>query len=357
MHLITGLGTGGAERMLTHLVTGSKNPDIRHVVVSMMGKDVFGKEIEQAGVELFTLNMSNKLSALKGLWHLHKIIKKIKPGTLQTWLYHADLMGSIYKKLFGFPGKLLWNIRCSNMDDARYNWLTKILTILSAIPNQVLVNSKSGLNHHKVLGYKPQNWAVLPNGINVERFAPNANARKKLEEDYQLNATDFIVGVVARNDPMKAYGSFLEAFATLHHKNPTLKAILVGEGTKKLPKQAGVTALGQRGDIESILSGFDVLCMPSSHGEGFPNVVVEAMACGTPCVVTDVGDALDIIGDTGIGIAPEFTSDIVYGLEKAASLNKKTLDKMGRDARRRIVENWALPKIIDSYNQIYLNRN
>ena len=353
LHLITGLGTGGAERMLTRIVTNSHDPDIRHIVVSMTNVGGFGAEIEAAGVVLYQLDMKGALSTPSALIKLFKISKIEHVDIVQTWLYHADLVGTLFSKLCFFKGKLLWNLRCSDMDRKRYKRYTRILAMLSGIPEMILANSNAGHCYHQKLGYKPKQWRVLPNGIDVEQFKPDLGGRQRLQALLGTQDSDILVGVVARTDPMKAHGLFLKAYARAKVENPNIKVVLLGRGTEKYSGIPGVHVLGERSDVSQIIAGFDALYMPS-YSEGFPNVVGEAMACGIPCVVTDVGDAGMIVDGTGFVVRPDDLDAMTEGLDKICALSPAKRQKLGKAARKRVVDNWSLPKIIDDYNKLYM---
>lgn len=362
VHLITGLESGGAESVLAALVAGTNNDKIHNVVISMTDKGFIGEQIEAAGVELVCLNMKSVGSGLGGLWRLIGQLKRLAPDVLLTWLYHADLMGLIAGKIARVP-KIIWNIRCSNMDDARYSLLTRTLAFLSPLVDMVIANSNAGFQAHKGRGYHPPGWKILRNGIDTNRFKPDNNSRDTFKNMLGIDQQASVVGLVARFDPMKDHATFFKAAASLGKTNPHVHFVLIGEGVDN--KNADITglisgsglegrvsALGPRKDMESIYPAFDALVLSSAYGEGFPNVLAEGMAAGVIAVATNVGDVGDIIDDTGIVVPPKNPALMTDGLNKVLAMSKAEREEKSIQARKRIVDNFSLKKMTDEYENI-----
>lgn len=350
LHLISGLGTGGAERMLTRLVCRLDAPDIAQGVISMTGPGTFGPAIAAAGVPLHDLGMARGGRDPRALGRLVGLLRRERPDVLMTWLYHADLLGTVATLVPGTARRLAWNLRCSDMDGARYGRLTRALALLSRRPALVVSNSEAGRRFHAGLGYRPKAWQVLPNGIDTDVFHPATEARAHLRAAAGLPADAVVLGVVARVDAMKGHGVFLDAFAALRARRPDVHAVLIGKDTESLPPTPGVIALGERADVPGLLPGLDALVSPSLFGEGFSNVIGEAMACGVPVVATDVGDAALIVGDTG-RIAPPGDAGALAGAMDAVLADD--LAALGAAARRRIEDTWTLPLVLDAYAALF----
>ncbi|MDA8232969.1 MAG: glycosyltransferase [Magnetospirillum sp.] len=366
-HLITGLGSGGAERMLTRVAGMSDRNRFRHVVVSLTDEGFFGPVLRTAGIAVHSLGLRRGLPNPATLFRLVALLRREKPDVLMTWLYHADFLGTLAAPLAGVPS-LVWNLRCSDMDLRRYSrqsaLVVKALARLSRVPDVVLANSRAGIAAHRALGYTPRRWEMIPNGLDLAEFTPDPDARSGFRQQLGLAPDDVVVGMVGRFDPMKDHATFLGALAAASRCRPRVRGLLVGRGTE--PGEAALDALvgesglgdrlmrlGERRDIPKILPAFDVLVSASAFGEGFPNVVAEAMACGVPAVVTDVGDSREVVGDAGFVVPPRSPERLAGALDRVLALPRDSLRALGETARNRAVERFSLAQVVDRYEALF----
>ncbi|MCZ8146395.1 MAG: glycosyltransferase, partial [Roseomonas sp.] len=318
LHVITDLGMGGAERMLAKLARHLPALGVEMEVVSLGGHGVLGAEIAETGVPVRTLGMRRPGGAMGGVPRLAAHIRRYDPEVVQTWLYHADLVGLLANRLEGGRRRLVWNLRCSDLDPASGKLTTRVirrmLAQLSPLPDLVMANSARGLAVHRAQGYRPRASLLLPNGFDLDEFAPDVGARAKLRAELGLAPEQEVVGMLARLDPMKDHETFLRAAAIARACRPSLVFLLAGEGcgpdgplaarAAALGLAAAIRLLGRRADVPAVLNALDVATLSSAHGEGFANVLGEAMACGIPFVATDVGDSAEILGGTGRLVPP-----------------------------------------------------
>lgn len=362
LHVITGLEAGGAEAMLERVATGLTSVGIESAVASLTGPGLVGPRLVGAGVPVFDLGLRRGQISLGAVGQLRRLIAEVKPQILQTWLYHADLLGLLARG-FGARPRLVWNLRCSDMDLARYSrltaWVLRLLALASPVPDLVLSNSTAGQRHHQKLGYRPRRWALIPNGFDLERFQPDDAARSRLRSELGLDDRASLVGMVARVDPMKDHGAFMAAAAELALDHPRTHFLLVGRGTEALAAAAPralagrLHGLGQRAFIERIYPALDVHVLSSAFGEGFPNVIGEAMACGVPCVATDVGDAASLIGDTGAVARPRDSRSLAAAIGRLLALPGDNRRQLGMAARSRIADHFSLADILGRYAGLY----
>jgi glycosyltransferase involved in cell wall biosynthesis len=361
---------GGAEAMLCKLVTRSAaTPGYEHYVVSLSGKGAFGDDLSRSGVPLFCLNMKDKRPGLGKLAALYLILRRIRPHILQTWLYHADLMGLLIGRLLPEAPKVIWNIRCSDMALEHYAFTTRLvfrlLVLLSRFPYAVVANSIAGKDYHIRSGYRSDRWAAIPNGFDIERFKPDPHARANFRYSKCISETDSVIGMVARYDPMKGLPILIHAALKLFQTFPDVFLVLAGEGLdhqndglrkviadKNLAKR--VIPIGRRDDIQKIFPAFDISTL-ASIGEGFPNVLCESMACGVPCVSTDVGDASHIIADTGLVVPPGDADALARAWASMLSLPSERRRELGLRARKRIEDHYSLPTIVHKYEDFYMD--
>lgn len=366
IHLITGLRIGGAERMLEKLVTGMAPAAADSIVVSLTGEGPIGARLRDHGITVHALDIDGALGLPAGLLRLRRILRQQRPHIIQTWLYHADLVGLLATVLFRSNARLLWNLRCSDMDLAEYRLPTRLirrlLAWLSAQPDLIVSNSRAGQIYHEKIGYHPRRWTIIPNGFDLDLFQADAEAAPQLRRSLGLPPTARLAGMIARFDPMKDHATFLAMAERLLDDRPDLHFLLVGRGcTSATPVLAAgadrlrghLHLLGERSDIPAILAGLDLVVLSSAYGEGFPNVLGEALATGTPCAATDVGDVAAIVGDCGLVVPPRAPDALAAAAGRLLDLPEPERAALRAKTRHRAETHFALPAIISRYETLY----
>jgi glycosyltransferase involved in cell wall biosynthesis len=364
-HLITDLDVGGAERVLSRLVAGS-NPDrVRHNVICMMRPGRVAAELEAAGCSVRTLGMKRGGASAGALVRLAWMLRRERTPILQTWLYHADLLGSLAGRLAGVRS-IVWNVRCSDMDLSCYppstGQVLRALRHLSRWPVAVIANSDVGRVAHEFLGLRPRRWEVIPNGFEIA--TPPATARAQLRQELALAPDTPMLGMLARFDPMKDHATFLHAASQLALRRPDVAFVLAGRGVtpdnaelQRLIAEGGlggrVHMLGERADNIAILAALDVATLSSAFGEGCPNVIGEAMSCGVPCVATSVGDTARLIADTGLCVPPRDAEGLAGAWEDLLIRPAGQREALGARARERIRRYYGLDAMVARYLNLY----
>lgn len=363
IHIITGLNNGGAEGVLFRLVTNSRK--YSHIVISLMDEGVYGERLRSEGIPVYSLGMRKSLTAVLVLPKLYKLIKKLKPDCVQTWMYHGDLIGGVAAKLARVQ-IINWNIRHSNLNKDHTSRSTLILAKLCAclskrLPDRIIVCAKKAYHAHSELGYCTQKMVVIPNGYDLREFFPgHANTNRPQSGDIA-----FKLGMVGRFNPDKDHANLISAFESTD--NNELELDLVGpcvdedndELVLLIPRGARsrISLLGATDNVPDFLRSIDAHVL-SSSSEGFPNVVAEAMACGTPCVVTDVGDAAEIVGDTGWVVPPKNPEALAKAINEAYQEKLNSPDKWEQrreGAVKRILDNYSLEKMVKAYECLWAN--
>ncbi len=363
VHVISDLDTGGAEVMLAKLMDGMDRRRFANTVVSLTDRGELGTAIESGGTAVHSLGMRRGRPDLSGLPKLIRILKAVRPHLVQSWLYHADFLSTLAVPFAGSP-PLVWNVRCSDMDFTHYprqtKWIVRALAVTSRWATAVVSNSEAGVRLHQRRGYRPRRWTVIPNGFDLVKFCPDSSARARLREELALPGDSLLIGLVARVDPMKDHRTFLTAASRVAAANRGMHFVLAGKGTDTLGAMVagyGLTGrvhlLGARRDVERLLPGLDVCCLSSSFGEGFPNVLGEAMACGVPCVATDVGDIRSIVGETGVIVPPRDPAALAEAILDLVHRGPSARRALGQTARARIEKHYALPRVIEQYQALY----
>lgn len=356
-HLITSLGVGGAERQLKALVSDREKSSLSHIIISLKDEGAIGKELAcQPGVYLYCLNLDK---SIEGFWQLFKILRREKPDVLQTWLYHADFLGLLVGKLARVP-RIVWNIRCSNMDLSRYSRQTalilRILKFLSKFPDAIVTNSKAGQRFHTRYGFKPKKWVRISNGIDTDYFKPDLQMGQKFRQSLGIPKDAFVVGMLGRVDPMKDFATFLKAMDILSSTHKNLYCIVAGKGTDKenwpiVPPR--LKRLGVWKNVPEFLNSLDVLVLSSAFGEGFPNVVAEGMACEIPVIVTDVGDARVLVQNSSQIIPPKDLKKLVLALKGILALSSQKRKHLGAEGRARVIFSYSLSRMRQRYLSLY----
>ena len=370
LHVITDLSSGGAQRMLTHVVSAAPAAGApRHHVVSLTDDGVYGAVLRRTGVPVTCLTLRGLAGMPRALLALTRIIRRERPDIVQTWLYHADFLGLVATCFVRPRPPVVWNVRCSDMDLHAYAWTTRVLVRLlahlSRRPAAVMVNSIAGQRWHDRLGYRPRRWLVCPNGFPTDRLRPDAAVRARRRADLGLPEATVVFVCAARVDPMKDHGNLLAAFDRVRKRLPCARLMLLGQGTKADTGSleplaadpdlaAGVLRFGETTDgYAEILQAADVFVLPSAFGEGFPNVLGEAMCLELPCVATDVGDAAAIVGETGRIVPPRAPDALAWAMIELAELGGSDRRTLGRAARERILATYDLDSVRQRYARLY----
>jgi len=367
LHIITNLGQGGAEAVLYRLIEAT-HQKINHRVVSLQGAGVYGPRLRRIGVNVETLDMPRNKLKFSGLWRLRKIIRDCSPDIVHTRLYHADLVGGIIALLSGAP-PVIWTIHSSYLGTLHKSWKTRFVRRICAIlshwiPSVIVADAENTKSVNVSLGYSPKNFIVINNGIDLSSFYSDQQVRQSLRHELQIQENVVLLGFVARWDPLKDHSNLLQALFILKANNPNFACMLVGSEMTaqnaalmqliyKNELDDHVILLGPHSDILAIMNALDLHIL-SSFSESMPLVIIEAMACGTPCVVTDVGDAALVVGNTGWVVPPKDPKALAAGIESAIeALNKNGKDELGQRCRRIIEEKYSLDIMVESYVKLW----
>ncbi len=371
VHIITSLGDGGAENTL-YKICKYDNKNI-HSVISLKGPGKYFSLLNKLGIKVYCLNL--KFYSIYKFFSLLNLLQYLKPDIVQTWLVHADLIGGIAARLLGIK-KIIWNVRYSNFKIGKAKFLTiffvKLLSVLSfLIPKLIIIVSKKAKKIYAIKGYDSKKLKFIPNGYDLSILRSNKIHRKIFRKKIKIKKKLPIIGNVARYDPKKDHSNLLNALSIIRSKNIDFLCCLFGSNInrnnlklvseiKKLDLSKHIKLLGQNNNISKVMNGLDVYIQSSSYGEGFPNVVAESMACGIPCVVTDVGDSSFIVNKTGWLVPPNNSIKLAKAIEEALyELRTEKWKKRSNKARLRIKKKFDISKMLKSYNkswyQVYKN--
>ncbi len=369
LHVITGVNVGGAERMLFKLVDNEQasSTPLRQDIVSLLPPGCVGREMQAAGARLHTLDMQAGIPSPSALLRLRRLIDSLNPDIVVGWMHHAFLAATLAG--LGRDGPpVVWNVRHSLHDIKQEKPLTRVVlnlcAKLSGAPAAIVFNAAAARTQYDEFGFHNPHMKVIENGFDADRFQPKPNARTKLEEAFGLSSDAFVVASVARCHPMKDPKTLIEAVGKVARNNPNTRLLLIGDGYENppadiqeainaaLPRDAAILS-GHRSDLSDWMGGVDVFALSSAWGEGFPNVLGEALACGTPCVATDVGDSAAIIGAAGRIAQPGDPDAFANAISEIAAMSPAERRTLGRIGRDRVLQEYAIDRVVERYSELY----
>jgi glycosyltransferase involved in cell wall biosynthesis len=355
LHVITELGLGGAESMLTGMLVKTPAVGIESEVVSLLPGGANRDRLAEAGIAVSDLGLERGRPRPGALFALARRMRESGADIVQGWMYHANLAATFAATCS--PARRLpvvWGIRCSDMDTRRYGWQLRAVIAASArlsrCPAGAIANSHAGIAVHRALGFQPRRFDYIANGLDIDRFRPDPAARAEMRAVLDLPSPETpVLAIVARVDPMKDHACFLAALDRL----PGAVGLAIGKGTEGLPDRPNLRRLGPRTDVPRLLAAADFIVNSSAFGEGFSNAVAEGMAMGCPAAATDVGDARVIVGETGRIVPPGDAAALAEALRELIAEGPESREARRRESRRRIETEFALDRTAESFAAIH----
>jgi len=366
-HVITGLGVGGAEMMLAKLLGAIDRRRFQSHVVSLSSDVALLPKIRDAAVDVDVLDLEPSASnVFAAVGRVTRAVRSFQPDLVQTWLYHADLVGGVAAKRLRLP--VIWNVQTSTLEPGGISRRTirtvKWCARMSRFVPQVVVScSHAAVQVHREIGYHSR-FRVIANGTDLEAFKPDDEARRAVRDEFGFDDAAAVIGMLARFHPQKDHATFFAAAAQLAQTHPHVRFLLCGLGVdpasdaavslqRSFGLQNQVVLAGLRSDVARILAALDIHTLSSAFGEGFPNVIGEAMASGVPCVVTDVGDSAMIVGDTGVAVPPRDPAALAEGWRQLLDLPPHEQQRLRMKARARIAAEFSLGASVAQYEALY----
>ncbi|MDX3909602.1 MAG: glycosyltransferase [Sphingobium sp.] len=360
LHVITGANVGGAETMLARLLDHQKRvPGIEAEVATLMPPGFVGRRMAASGVSVRSLGMRSVLSAVPAFLRLVAMIRRERPDIVIAWMHHAQIAATCAVWLARTRTPVIWNVRHSLGGFTEEKWLTRLVlrvqARISKMPAAIIYNSHAAAAQYRAHGFASKRQEVIPNGIDMPTPQASVTARRL----FTISPDVALIGMIARAHPMKDVANLLSAFQRICAAGMPAHLLLVGEGMDRpaddhvqalaaLPKGSW-TLSGHRADVGEWLGGLDILVLPSAWGEGFPNIVGEAMARSVPCVGTNVGDMEWIIGATGRTVPPRNPAALAAALTELLTMPAAERKALGAAAQERIRTNFALADIASRY--------
>ena len=360
LFLVRSLRQGGAERQLVALASGLHRRGWPVTVVCFYGGGTFQTELGDAGVPLIDLHKRGRWDVFGFSWRLWRVFREVDADIVHGYMNVANLL-TLLARFAHRHTKVIWGVRSSFIDRGKRDWLARLNYRLNCrlarFADGIIANSEAGAAYHAALGYPKARIKVVHNGIDTQRFRFDAEGRKRMREAWGVSDASVLVGLVGRIDPMKDHSTFLQTAALLTRRDFKWRFVCVGGGkpdfVRAMKSQAERLGLNDRliwvgplEDMAAVYSALDI-AVSTSYGEGFSNVIAEAMACGRPCVVTEVGDSAAIVGDSGIAVParnPEAFCEAIIRMRHRLLTDEHSSALI---ARVRIVERFGIDKLIE----------
>jgi glycosyltransferase involved in cell wall biosynthesis len=364
LHVISGLKVGGAEMMLHRLIVSARGGTYEHVVVSLDPVGEMRTRFEEAGIELVVFDF--KHSPIAHFFRLVSLIRRVKPDIVQSWLYHADLLGGLAARMAG-NRHVIWGIRTTDIRVGGSSTTAIVLWLCARfsrwIPQIIVSAAEASRQSHITAGYDAKKMVVVSNGYDFLWLKASADERESLREQCGIKQNDVVVGSLGRFHADKDQENFVRSAAVLAQQYPQLRFLMVGrdlawDNTQLVDWIVSTgfkdrfVLLGERTDVPQCLVAMDIFCL-HSRTEGFPNVLAEAMAMGLPCVTTDVGDAAMLLADAGVVVPKGNAVALALGVGKLLALEQGALHKLGMQAKGRVEAEFSMKRAREQFEDIY----
>lgn len=367
VHITPDLSMGGAQMILYKLVSHTDLKRLQCFVICLTELGELGKKLQAQGVPVHALGMKSGMPNPLKLFKLIRMLRRERPDLIQSWLYPADLLGSLAAK-FVNGTRLVWGVHHASFNPSwtapKTILLAKVNATLSgALPDTIVYCSENALAAHLEIGFCPRKSLVIPNGIDTTEFHPDETGRRAVRSEFGLAPDTPLIGSFGRFHPIKGHQKFFEAAGFLHLVMPDVNFVLSGDGISRenselvrYVEDAGVSSvthlLGPRNDMARVTAALDVATC-SSHNESFSLTLGEAMACGVACVTTDVAGPVSLLGDTGWVVYVGDARALYHTWLEILSLTSEERTIVGRKARKRIVDQFSIESMVKRYEELY----
>lgn len=367
-HVMINLASrGGAERMLVRLLLADPETTDKKMLLVLCHAGVWGEDLKAAGVTVHELGLNSISNMPSAFYQLIKLMKSFQPDIVQTWMYHADFLGSLAARIAGYKN-IVWGLHRTSLSlsDSKITTLfvMKLCALMSHwIPKKIIHVAEAGKLAHIAAGYNAERIVVIPNGFDFSALTATDEQRKTFRNNCKFVDDDLVIGCLARFHEAKGQDNFINAAAIVVKTHPKVKFLIAGTDCdasnielntwiNEHNLQESFVLLGERHDVPACLSAMDIFCMPS-RTEAFPISLGEAMAMGLPCVATNVGDTAVLAGGTVVLVPAQDAQALARGLIEVISLSEKQRNQMGQRAKERVVAEFSIEKTCQHYNEIY----
>jgi glycosyltransferase involved in cell wall biosynthesis len=365
LFIVRSLDRGGAERQLTYLARGLHKRGWPVSVACFYVGGAIQREIEGAGIDVIDLKKGGRWDLFAFLLRLRKLLREARPEIIHSYLTGPNIVAALSRIVAG-NSKIVWGVRVSHMNFDYYDRFSRMIAAmesrLSRLAHLVIANSVAGRAHCVASGYPARKMRVVANGFDPGTLKPDRDGAAHFKRRMRIPQDKTLVGIIARLDPMKGHETFLHAARLVLESGADLHFVCVGSGlgdyaqsirqlSRSLGLEKDVSWVDEQDAMAPVYSALD-LVVSASSGEGFSNVIAEAMLCECPCVVTDVGDSAAIVGELGEVVAPDRADEMAPAILRLLARTRNEAPELQRSVRRRIVEQFSVDRLVDTTSSI-----
>jgi len=367
LHIINSLNVGGAENALVNLISADPGRN-RHRVVSLTGDGPFAAPLQARGVAVTALDFTRPLRLPREFVRLVRLLRGTPPDVVQTWMYHADIIGGLASRLTMRRLPLVWGVRLTEVRAAGIKRRTRVLVRLAGLlshwlPDAIVANADNSIASHGAYGYDTKKFRIVGNGFDTARFRPDPERRQAIRQRLGVADDTVLAGLIGRYSAQKDQDGFIAAAGEAARQAPGLTFLLCGRDigadnatidglVDRHGLRGRIHLLAERTDVEQVFAGLDIY-VSASRAEGFPNVVAEAMACGLPCVVTDVGNCRELVGDTGLVCPPGDPGALAAAMTTLAAMTPAERAAMGQRARAIVERGHSRERMLEGFEAVW----
>lgn len=359
------LRRAGAEKMLISLAIKLKSAGYEIYVFSFE-RGPYEAELRAFGIETMIVEVKKWRDYFHVIKEIQQYIRKVRPDILQTWMYKADFIGGIAGHFEGHK-RIFWNIRHGEPSLLRDKLSTKCLIFLCGllswiIPFKIVSCCKNSKKHHAKFGYKLSKFVYAPNHISSLQFYPEPKSGNNFRKEMGLSKNDFLIGVLGREHPQKAHERIAKIFQQKLYRYENIWLVIAGEGVEKSKKLLGLKnkhkdqrliLLPHQEDTRKFYNSLDLFLVPSRFGEGFPNVLLEAIQCEIPVLTTDVGDSAEIVAEKDSIADKRYDRSIFDKVLKSYNTSPQSKRVRSKRLKKSIMERFSEDLFLDRYIEIY----
>jgi glycosyltransferase involved in cell wall biosynthesis len=367
LFFIRSLGSGGAERQLLITAKGLAERGYEVIILTFYNGGFYENQISGTNIHLLSLNKKGRWDLVAFFCRLVSVLRKEIPDVVYSFLGTANIF-LVLTRPFLPHTKIIWGVRSSNMNLGDYDraarWSYWLECRLACFADLIVVNSSSGQEYSVENGFPEGKMVLIANGIDTEHFRPDKTAGENFRKTWGIKKHERLIGLIGRIDPMKDHSTFLRAAVLIRRKFPNIRFIFVGKGEEleyenticNLAKKLGLDDVliwtGEQADMLGVYNALDIASSSSSYGEGFPNVIGEAMSCGVLCQVTNVGDSALVVGEVGWVVPPDDYEVLSSAWAEMLSLEISEFEAISISSRERVLSEFSIAGLLDSTEKL-----
>lgn len=366
VHVISTADTGGAEVMLAGLVGAHRGLGLESHIVVLGNQGPMSERYASVAASVAYLGINRgSTPSVRQCVRLWGVVRRVRPHALHGWMPHG--MFAAWVARLACPGRcaLVWGVHQTlySLQEERplTSTLVRVLARLSPRADSIAYVSHVSREQHEALGFDRQRGVLVDNSVDTARYSPNESARAEQRRLLGVPEQGVVVGYIGRNHPQKDIETLLGALDRVLTAMPNAHAVVVGSGLDEKgigPPIPGALAarfrlLGRRDDVDQVIHAFDVLVLSSAYGEAAPTVVLEAMACGIPSVVTDVGDSARLVGELGAVVPSRDSSALAEAVTRVMEVPEALRRMRSAELREIATRRYSMEGMARSYAALY----